>query len=51
MKQKKIELTVEDYNEECNKIVAMGFPVNDTLVLLLDFAVSVKIISQPSSHE
>jgi hypothetical protein len=45
MKQKKIELTIEKYGAECSKIIAMGFPVQDTLVLLLDFAASVKIIS------
>lgn len=51
MKQKKIELTIEEYKKECIKIIAMGLPVVDTLIMLSDFKASIKIISPRESHE
>lgn len=45
MSNPKIELTIEEYDEECGKIIAIGLPVADTLIILLDFAAGVKIIS------
>jgi hypothetical protein len=45
LKMKKIEITPDDFDNECGKIIAMGFPVADTLVMLSDFKAGVKIIS------
>ncbi len=39
------ELTIEEYNKEMDKIIAMRLSVNDTLTTMLEFASGVKIVS------
>lgn len=45
------ELTIEEYNKEMNKIIAMGLPVSDTLVIMLEFAGGVKIVKTVPSNK
>ena len=42
-KNKKKSISIDKYNKIMNKIIAMGLPVADSLILMLDEAAKYKV--------